>query len=302
MEFSKLFEWQLKLKSFWAWLKSVKLLRVILNGLLIYLALVLFWGTLIYFLDGAKFTTGDIKPNWWQCVYFSCISFATIGYGDIVPSNESGQIIILFESMTAIIFIGLFSGYIAFQFLKRPNNLFLTENLHIRNVDRKIFFSPRVGNKGKNLIDCTAYIEIIEIKNDVKRTIIKQELKYTLLEESWFLGINLSSKTNSEFLEAFRGFYNNPDNSLVRILIIGSDIETGEVVSTSKYYKVKDVVFGGRFIDIYHWESLARTKPNWDNLNKTQELTQEQKDKITKYLKCKNPRNNNEFFADCVAG
>ena len=263
---------------------SFKLTKTLLKGLLVYLFIVLFWGTLIYFLSGAKFTTGESAPNWWECIYFSCITFATIGYGDIVPANRIGQIIILLESMSAIIFIGLFSGYIAFQFLKRPNNVFLTENLHIRDIDGEIFFSPRVGNKGKDLIDCTAYIEIIEIKNDLKRAIIKQDLKYTLLEKSWFLGINLSSTKNTDFLNAFRKFYNNPDKSLVRILVMGSDIESGEIIATSKHYEVKDIVFGGRFEDLYHWKNLTRTKPNWNNLNKTQNLTKQQIDEIKSYL------------------
>ena len=279
-----------------------KLSKTLLKGLLLYCGLILFWGTIIYFFKGAKFSTGLETPNFWECLYFSCITFATIGYGDIVPNNIAGQIIVILQSMSAIIFIGLFGGYIAYQFLKRPKDIFLTDDLHIRLVDTNTFFSARIGNKGKDLIDCTAYIDIIEIRNDVKWTMIKKEIKYTLLEKSWFLGIKLNNNANNDFLTAFRKFYNSPENSMIRILIMGTDIESGEVVAASKYYKVPNIKIGGRYLDIYHWNKLQTTKPNWSNLNKTRELTPTEKNKVLKLITNSFDDDNEDYVAGCSSG
>ncbi len=284
-------------------MKTSKLLTIIFKGLLVYTGMVIFWGTLICIAGGAKYnSTGDQVSNWWDCIYFSCISFATIGYGDIIPNGSSGQVIIFLQSMTAMVFVGLFGGFVAYQFLKRPKDIFLTDNLHIRYVDNEIFFSSRVGNKGKELIDCVAYIDLIQIKNDIKWTMIKHEVRYSLLEKSWFLGIKISSNSNPDFLKAFRKLFNNPEKSLIRILVTGSDIESGEIVATSKYYKVNDIKFGGRYLDIYHWKKLKRTEPNWDNLNKTQEITPEQQQEINSLIQTKLDNDNDDYIAGCSNG
>lgn len=287
----------------------IKISKTLFKGLLLYCGLILLWGTMIYFLNGAKFSTETltearkvITPNFWECLYFSCITFATIGYGDIVPNEIVGQVIVILQSMTAITFVGLFGGYIAYQFLKRPKDIFLTEDIHIRLVDSNIFFSARIGNKGKDLIDCTANIDIIEIRHNVKWTAIKREIKYTLLEKSWFLGIKLNNNANDEFLKAFRNFYNSPEKSMIRILVMGTDIESGELVATSKYYKYENIKIGGRYLDIYHWNNLQTTKPNWTNLNKTGTLTNEEQNLVINLIKNNSDKIKDDYVAGCSSG
>jgi Ion channel len=278
---------------------KANIFKTLLKGLLLYCGLILFWGTIIYFSNSAKFSSGTETPNFWECLYFSCITFATIGYGDIVPNEIIGQIIVILQSMSAIVFIGLFGGYITYQFLKRPKDIFLTDNIHIRLVNNNVFFSVRIGNKGKDIIDCTSNIDIIEIKNDVKWTIIKKEIKYTLLEKSWFIEIKLNNNADDEFLNAFRKFYTSPEKSMIRVLVMGTDIESGELVATSKYYKVENVKIGGRYIDIYHWNNLQTTKPNWTNLNKTKELTKNEQNIVLNLLQTNLDNKKEDYIASC---
>jgi len=275
----------------------MKLIKIILIGLSIYIGIVLLFASLNYFSNSVQFSTLiDMTPNFWDCVYYSSVTFGTIGYGDILPANSFGKFLVIAQSISSLIFVGIFGGYIAYHFLKRPKNISLTENIFFRHVNSNIFFSARVGNQGNDLINCTAYIDVIQIKNNVKWTENKSEIKYTLLEKSWFTDIRLTNTENPEFLKSLKTFFHNPSNSMIRILVMGIDIETGESVAVSKYYKVDDVKFGGKYLDLYSWNGLKRTNPIWQNLNKTTEISQEQVNEINALLEIKPNENKGKHF------
>lgn len=55
------------------------------------------------------YNNGVIKTNsFWRMVYFSAVTISTIGYGDIVPVDDTLRLIIGFEAILGIVFIGLF--------------------------------------------------------------------------------------------------------------------------------------------------------------------------------------------------
>ena len=262
-----------------------KLLITVLKGLLIYSALTLMWGILNYKLETLKFSTGNGIPNFWENLYFSCVTFGTIGYGDIIPKGFGGQLLTILQSMTSIIYVGIFSGYMAFQFLKRPRNILISDNILLRPFTKDILFSFRVGNKGTELVDCKLEIGFIQIKNDIKDTFYNSEFKYSLLEKSWLPALNLNKPENFELGNALKSLYHNPDNIMIRILINGSDINSCERVGLFKDYKYKDIIIAKEFMPIYNWQGLQRTKPNWSNFNKIVDLTQEQIEKVMRFLK-----------------
>ncbi len=46
-------------------------------------------------------------------IYFSFVSLSTLGFGDISVMNETGKIIVLFQILTFILFVGLFLNFYA---------------------------------------------------------------------------------------------------------------------------------------------------------------------------------------------
>ena len=49
--------------------------------------------------------------GWLRSFYLSAITFFTIGYGDIVPTNPITKIWISIEALIGLLFLGIFSGY-----------------------------------------------------------------------------------------------------------------------------------------------------------------------------------------------
>jgi hypothetical protein len=253
---------------------SHRIFNAVLKGVAIYLALTLVFGFLYFWFDSLDFKsiTGNKTIRFMDYFYFSAVTFTTIGYGDIIPKAGAGQIIVFIESCFELTFIPVFGGFIAYKFLQRPNDILLTDNFFIRYRNQHIFLSSRVGNKGKNLIDCTATIELIHIVNNVKRTLYKREINTPLVELMWFLEIRLDGEENTSALQQVKTLLANPRTSLIRTTVAGFDSGSGNLVHVFKYYTMDKLIYGGKFSDVYTWEGVKRTNPNWANFNKVVSL------------------------------
>lgn len=265
---------------------SDRIINAVLKGLAIYITVSLIFGLLYYLFDALDFktATGSDTGRFLDYIYFSAVTFTTIGYGDIVPKAGAGQILVLIESCFELVFFPVFGGFIAYKFLQRPNDILLTDNFFIRFRNDKIYLSSRVGNKGKNLIDCTATFEFIQLANNVKRTLYRREINAPLVEMTWYLEIRLDGEDNIPALQQFKLLITNPDTSMIRTTVSGYDSNSGNMVHVFKYYTMDKIIYGGKFFDVFTWEGVIRTKPDWTNFNKVSHLTPAEKQLIDDLL------------------
>jgi len=266
---------------------SDRIIIAVLKGVVVYISVSLLFGFLYYFFDSLDFktATGSDKGHLLDYIYFSVVTFTTIGYGDIVPKDGVGQIMVLIESCFELIFFPVFGGFIAYKFLQRPNDILLTDNFFIRYRNDKIYLSSRVGNKGKNLIDCTATFEFIQLANNVKRTLYRREINAPLVEMTWYLEIRLDGDENTQALQQLKSLIANPESSVIRTTVSGYDSNSGNMVHVFKYYTMDKLKYGGKFSDVYSWEGVKRTKPDWTNFNKVVHLTPAEQQIIDNLLK-----------------
>jgi Ion channel len=261
---------------------SHRILKAVLKGVAIYIAITSVFGLVYFLFDSLDFKSaaGAKTVHFLDYIYFSAVTFTTIGYGDIIPKAGAGQVIVFIESCFELTFIPVFGGFLAYKFLQRPNDILLTDNFFIRYRNQHIFLSSRVGNKGKNLIDCSATIELIQIAHNVKRTLYKREISTPLVELTWFLEIRLDGEENTSTLEQLKILMTNPGTSLIRTTVVGYDSNSGNLVHVFKYYTMDKLVYGGKFEDVFIWEGIKRTKPDWTNFNKVVSLTMTERQSI----------------------
>jgi hypothetical protein len=261
---------------------SHRILKAVLIGVAIYLAITSIFGLVYFLFDSLDFkSAAEAKTvKFLDYIYFSAVTFTTIGYGDIVPKAGAGQVIVFIESCFELTFIPVFGGFLAYKFLQRPNDILLTDNFFIRYRNQHIFLSSRVGNKGKNLIDCSATIELIQIVYNVKRTLYKREISTPLMELTWFLEIRLDGEEHAAALKQLKILMTNPGTSLIRTTVVGYDSKSGNLVHVFKYYTMDKLVYGGKFEDVFVWEGIKRTKPDWTNFNKVISLTKTERQSI----------------------
>jgi hypothetical protein len=265
---------------------SHRIVNAVLKGVAIYITLSLVFGILYYFFDSLDFKPASESntARFLDYIYFSAVTFTTIGYGDIIPKAGAGQVIVLIESCIELIFFPVFGGYIAYKFLQRPNDILLTDNFFIRYRNERVYLSFRVGNKGKTLIDCSATVECIQLAKNVKRTLYRREINAPLVEMTWYLEIRLDGEENNSTLQQVKTLITNPDNSLIRTTVSGYDSNTGNLVHVFKYYTMDKLKYGGLFSDVYTWEGVERTEPDWTHFNKVVLLKDSEKQIIDNLL------------------
>jgi hypothetical protein len=265
---------------------SDRILIAVLKGVAIYVVLTLVFGMIYYITDSLDFrsTSGTNTFHFLDYIYFSAVTFTTIGYGDIVPKAGAGHLIVLIEACCELIFFPVFGGYIAYKFLQRPNDILLTDNFFIRYRNERIYLSFRVGNKGKNLIDCTATVEFIQIAKNVKRTLYRREISAPLVEMTWYLEIRLDGDENISALQQLKTLIANPGTSMIRTTVSGYDSNTGNLVHVFKYYIMEKLIYGGIFSDVYTWEGVKRTEPDWTHFNRVKPLSTTERQVIDNLL------------------
>ena len=265
---------------------SDRIMNAVLKGVAIYISLSLVFGLLYYFFNALDFksASGNSSVHFLDYIYFSAVTFTTIGYGDIVPNSVAGQVIVLIESCFEMIYFPVFGGYIAYKFMQRPNDILLTDNFFIRFRNERIYLSSRVGNKGKNLIDCTATVEFIQLADNVKRTLHKREFNTPIIELTWYLEIRLDGEENTSTLQQLKTLIANPDTSMIRTTVSGYDSSSGNMVHVFKRYTMDKLLYGGKFSDVYIWEGVKRTKPDWTNFNKVVPLSPSEQQLINNLL------------------
>ena len=75
----------------------------------LYLSLIPIYSTLYYFFPCII----GSERSYIECLYFSIVTITTLGYGDITPLDEIGQLVTASESLLGVVSIGLFLNAIA---------------------------------------------------------------------------------------------------------------------------------------------------------------------------------------------
>jgi len=117
-------------------LKTRELLVFILVSLCIYLTIIVGFAYVYYISDSIGLTPYS-KPHtevidFEKAIYFSIVSFHTIGFGDIHPTTDFGRQIIMIQSTISLFFTSIFSGVLVYFVIKRPRDIFTTEKVYIR--------------------------------------------------------------------------------------------------------------------------------------------------------------------------
>jgi hypothetical protein len=258
--------------------KAGIILKVALIGLLVYITLVLIFAGAYYATSSIRFS--DIhdlngshpKITFFDSVYFSVVTFLTIGFGDIIPCKTVGRIIFFLQTIFSLLFTSCFSGLLVYYLIKRPQNLMLAHKAYIRFKKNKYLFTIRIGNKGDDVINLKGTLELFYWRENIRKRAYETSIRYPVLEKTWYFDLDLLKPENGILLEKLKDAIFNGKPISLRFTLVGLDSDTGTPVIISKYYHEKDLAFGKNFLDVYHWDENQKSTENWSNFNKIEHL------------------------------
>ncbi len=261
--------------------KTREVLVFIFVSLGIYMAFI-FGFAWIYYITGSiemtpySKTIGDIhadKINFEKAVYFSIVSFHTIGFGDIHPISQLGRQIVMIQSTISLFFTSIFSGFLVYFVIKRPQDVFTTEKVYIRFRKGQYFLSLRLGNKGRDIIDLKSKFEAWTIENNSRIRAFRIEEDLPDLKKILYYDLQLDDANSRNLREAIRDALTNGTLLHMKFSFIGNDIKTGEQVAYAKYYDSRHLRFGKMFLNVYSWDTNGRRKNfRWGNFERIETM------------------------------
>ena len=235
----------------------------------------------LYFVTDSIALTPYSKPftetvDFGKALYFSIVSFHTIGFGDIHPVTNLGRTFVMIQSVISIFFTAIFSGLLVYYVIKRPNDIFSTRKIYIRFRNNNYWLSIRLGNKGRSIIDLNGKFEAWTIENNSRVRAFQSRRELPDLERILYYDINLDEPENRKLRitlqDALRGSY----TLHMKLSVIGNDIKTGEQVAYAKYYDSADLLFGKMFLNVYSWDANGHRKDfQWKNFERIEPLEPE---------------------------
>ena len=213
------------------------------------------------------------RIDFWKAVYFSIVSFHTIGFGDIRPVTDQGRQIVMIQSTISLFFTAIFSGFLVYFVIRRPNDIFSTKKIYIRYRRDHYWLSIRLGNKGRTIIDMKCKFEAWTIVNNSRVRAFRMESELADLERILYFDLDLDDPKNTKLRHAIQKAIKKEILLHMKFAVIGNDIKTGEQVAFAKYYDSTDLLFGKTFSNVYSWDPAGHRKDfNWKNFEKIEKM------------------------------
>lgn len=266
--------------------KTREVLKFIFFSLLCY-ALFIFGFAYIYYRTESIGMTSYSSPStekidFWKAVYFSIVSFHTIGFGDIRPVTDQGRQIVMIQSTISLFFTAIFSGFLVYFVIRRPHDIFSTKRIYVRHRGEHYWLSVRLGNKGRTIIDMKCKFEAWTIVNNSRVRAFRIETELADLEKILYFDLDLDNPKHDKLRQAIQKSVNKEFLLHMKFEVIGNDIRTGEQIAFAKYYNSNDILFGKTFMNVYSWDPDGHRKDfRWKNFEKIDRM---ENDMIRKFI------------------
>lgn len=190
-----------------------------------------------------------------RAFFFSVDSFATIGYGNIVPVGLAANLLVTIEALINIVGVALATGLVFARFSRPMAKIIYSEHAVVapyRNVTALEF---RIANqRSSQIIEIEAKVILSKIENIAGATARKfYELKLersrvTFFALSWTIvhpivpSSPLYGLSEEDLIAA---------DAEIMILLTGTDETSSQIVHSRSSYKANEVIWNAKFSNIF---------------------------------------------------
>ncbi|TSA30065.1 MAG: two pore domain potassium channel family protein [Bacteroidetes bacterium] len=261
-------------------IKARTILWFLIFFLCVYAVLILFFAYLYFSTNSIgyyKFLAGgDGEIDFFRAVYFSVVSFHTIGYGDIYPITMQGRVIMMIQAFFSLFYTAVFSGMLVYFIIRRHPDIITTKHLYVRFRHNNWYLSARLGNKGRPIIDLKGRLEAWLINENSRIRVFSHQMDLADLEYILYFDIDLEEERSKPLQQALLSSLNGGPVIHMKYNLIGNDLRSGEQIAHSVYYDSTMIRFGTLFQKIYSWDKAGhRVNFRWNHFEHIAPLDEE---------------------------
>jgi len=214
---------------------------------------------LLYLLCGPGALVGASRgtpmETFLSAFFFSVQTFATVGYGHIIPVGTAANAIVTVEALVGLFSVALATGLLLAKISRPTTDILFSKNALVAPYQGTLGFMFRIVNERRNqIIELQAQVVMSRFVSEGNRQLrrffslqLERErvaffpLAWTIVhpidERSPLFGVNEAElqASDAEFL----------------ILLTGTDDTFSQTVHARSSYKTHEVVWGARFADMY---------------------------------------------------
>jgi len=191
----------------------------------------------------------------YRAFFFSVDSFATIGYGNIIPVGVPANVLVTIEALLNILGIALVTGVIFTRFSRASPKIIYSRNAIVAPYRDTNALEFRIANARSN--------QLIEVQVQVLLTKIEQSGRSTVRK---FYDLNLERNRVVFFALSWTVVHpidpNSPMWGLTHkdlvdsdaeflILLTGTDETVSQTVHSRSSYKADEVIWGAKFANMF---------------------------------------------------
>jgi inward rectifier potassium channel len=214
--------------------------------------------------------------HFWQAYFFSVHTFATIGYGNIVPVGLKSNLVVTVESFFGLFGYSLVTGLLFARFAKPIARIRFSHKAAVRTGAKPALLIRLTNVSRSELIqlEATMVAAFFDPENETIRRYFPLKLersKVSFLPLGWTLVhfITPDSPFHDLTDEKFRQM-----NGEVIVQVSGSDQASSQVVYARTSYTADEMDWNARYVDMYrHDKSNGLLSIDMEKFDSTQPLT-----------------------------
>jgi len=206
--------------------------------------------------DALQSSAGNFSGQpFYRAFFFSVDTFATIGYGNIIPVGVAANILVTIEALLNIVGVALATGLMFARFSRPSTRIIYSRNAIVAPYRDKTALEFRIANARRNqLIDVQVQAILTKVERVSGSPVRKfyelnlERNRVVFFPLSWTVVHPIDSAspiwglTHADLVDG--------DAELL-VLLIGTDETVSQTVHSRSSYQADEIVWGARFMNMF---------------------------------------------------
>lgn len=216
-----------------------------------------------------------LVSHFWRAYFFSVHTFATIGYGNIVPVGMAANLLVVVESFFGLLGYSLVTGLLFARFAKPVARLRFSRKGVIRTGDDPALLIRMTNQSRSELIEvqATVFVSYFDPENPILRRYFPLNLERSqiaFMPLAWTVLHRIVE--DSPLHGVTPQIYKERDYEIM-LQVSGTDQASSQVVYTRVSYAAEDLEWGAKYVDMYvHEKHTGLLGVDMDKFDGTQKL------------------------------